>query len=843
MRFDIIRTPVPVYVRTVEQALQWKAYFEQEAPRQGLGVDTETTGLDIVRDRIRFFSLAVHEARICGPVRLLPIFTDLLEDEEIEKRLSNSNYDQHLLANHGIRLRGHIVDTVDMDFCIDENRQGQHGLKPCALEYLGLRMSTFKDVFGSAGVKDEEVRTMCEIHDILELHDHEGMVEMAQKWARDVLLRLKRVEGDPEVLEAVKRLHLSLRAAKCTLTARQVVAIAEQFGLVEQQSGVHRYVSEFMQLLGAPDEIAPRDRKDLISLTESEPSLREATQVVYDFLLAQTGIPENPVEALRESACDYASLDSWGSFSLVPKMRTLLAGPEMEMITEDVLARKVRPELLLWHYETKRTKFQQILWNLERRGFAIDVEQTHAYAVDMQKELDRLERAVVSETGDLSFNPQSADQLRAKLFEKDAKGKWFDPFGDTPKKMTTGGASGIKEPSTDAEVLENFAGKGHKLSTLILEHRKFRKLHGDYMVGLPKWIDRLRRIHTSLNGGGARTWRLASSDPNLQNIPAKGKWGKLIRRLFVAGRWGDCSQDICLPHLRDVKGPDLDPDFPMRLVVADFKQLEMCILAHFSEDEAMIGAIHAKQDLHCKTVALASALGAAGLPPGITYEMAKAAKDVAAAHEEGKGRAPTDFEEMLIDARKALKSTGFGIVYGIGALKLGMQLGLPIVKRKGRDGHLRDSCPEAQDLIDRYLWEIFPGIGQFIERTREQCRQDLAVYTVIGHPRRLPEIISNDRMKSSQADRQAPNSRIQGSAADICNAAMDKCESDVELRQLGARMLMQVHDELIWEVPDIPEIVTAAKRRVKTLMENPFPMRVPILIDINDALNWGEGKG
>ena len=182
-------------------------------------------------------------------------------------------------------------------------------------------------------------------------------------------------------------------------------------------------------------------------------------------------------------------------------------------------------------------------------------------------------------------------------------------------------------------------------------------------------------------------------------------------------------------------------------------------------------------------------------------------------------------------------------MYGIGALKLGMQLGLPIVKRKGRDGQLRDSCPEAQDLIDRYLWTIFPGIGRFIEQTRERCRQDLAVYTVIGHPRRLPEIISNDRMKSSQADRQAPNSRIQGSAADICNAAMAKCEGDADLRRLGARMLMQVHDELIWEVPDIPEVVAAVKKRIKLLMENPFPMRVPILIDINDAPNWGEGKG
>jgi len=840
MSFRIVRTPVPVYTSTVREAQQWRALFESEGRYQGLGVDTETTGLDIVRDRIRFFSLAVREARICAPVRLLPVFAELLEDESIEKRLSNSQYDQHLLANHGIRLRGHIVDTIDMDFCIDENRQGNHGLKSCAHEYLGLRMTPFKEVFGSAGGKDEEVRTLCEIHDILELNDYEGERAAAQAWARDVLLRLKRVEGDPAVLNDLKRLHLSLKARTCTLTPRQVVSIAEEHGLVESHSGAHRYVSEFMELLGNAGEWPSKERKALVPLTEDDDNLREVTQRVHDHLLAQTGISGDPVEMLRESTADYASLDAWGSHQLVDRMRELLAGEDMAMITEDVAAGRADPVYLLDHYEERRTRFSQILWNLERRGFRIDVEQTHAYAVDMQKELDRIERAIVKETGDLSFNPRSTDQLLSKLFEQDSQGRWFDPFGDPPKKYTKGSTAANKTPSTDKEVLEELAGKGHPLSILIREHRQFRKLASDYMEGLPQWVDRLQRIHTSLNAGGARTWRLSSNDPNLQNIPAKGKWGKLIRRLFIAGRWGDVSPDICLPHLRNVEPPDLDPDFPMRLIVADFKQLEMCILAHFSKDDAMIEAIRSKQDLHCKTVALASMLGAAGLPKGITYEEAKAAKDA----EDKEGYKLTAREELLVDARKALKGTGFGIVYGIGALKLGMQLGLPIVKRPGKKGQPpRDTCPEAQDLIDRYLWEIFPGVGRFIEETRGQCEQDLVVYTVLGHPRRLPDIISNDRQRKAQAERQAPNSRIQGSAADICNEAMDRCEGDVELRQLGARMLMQVHDELIWEVPDIPEVVASAKSRIKKLMENPFNMRVPILVDVKDAPNWGEGKG
>ena len=853
--FTIVRTPVPVYVSTEAQAVKWLGYFKERAPLLGLGADTETTGLDIIRDRIRFFSLAVPDARICAPVRLLPVFEELLEDDDIEKRMTNAKYDIHMFANAGVRVRGHVLDTVDMDFILDENRQGSHGLKECAPDYMGLRMTPFKEVFGNAGSPDSEVETMCEIHDLLELHDYEGDVVAAQKWASDILLRLERVTGPPPLLKAVRRLHLSLRADTCTLTARQVITIAEDFNVVAQHAGSHRVVSEFCALLGNPGEMAPKERKANAFIIEDARALREVTELVYADLLRRTGMPTNPVAFLREQTSDYASLDSWASHALVDVFRPLLAGltvvtggeeitaDAVEMVTEAVEAGEEEPQLLLHHVEEQRVPFIRTLWNMERRGFKINVDATTGYAVDMQKELDKVEKDIVRETGDLQFNPNSTPQLLDTFFKQDSKGRWTDPFGDEPKKWTSGGQSGIKMPSTNKEVLEEFAGKGDTLAKLILSYRQLRKLKVDYMEGLPQWVDRLRRIHTSLKSTGARTWRLSSADPNLQNIPVRDEvWGKRIRKLFIPGLYGDCDPDWCLEHLRDVRVPDLPPETEMALVVADYKQLELCILAHYSEDETMIEAVWKKQDLHCKTVGLASEMGAAKLPRGITYEMAKAAKDW-----DGKGPLPMgmtrELVEMLIHKRSELKSTAFGIVYGIGEVKLGMQLGLPIHKKLNKKtGKARDICPEAAALIDAYLYDIYPGVGEFMEVTKERCREELVVYTVGGHPRRLPDIVSNDRGRSSQAERQAVNSRIQGSAADICNRAMLRCEGDRVLRKLGVRMLMQIHDELIFEVPNLPEFIEPAKKRIRELMENPFQMRVPVLIDMQVAQTWGDAK-
>jgi len=269
----------------------------------------------------------------------------------------------------------------------------------------------------------------------------------------------------------------------------------------------------------------------------------------------------------------------------------------------------------------------------------------------------------------------------------------------------------------------------------------------------------------------------------------------------------------------------------MILKVADYRNLEMRMIAHHSRDEGMIEAIKLGRDIHCQTVAIASEIGA--IESGITYDIALAAK---------KAKNPTEEQKALVEQRSKLKATGFGIVYGIGALKLGLQLGLKIIKERNKWGRMRERCPEAEKLIDDYLWNIYPGVGRWIEDTKDKCRDEEVVYTLRGHPRRLPDINSNDGMLRSQAERQAPNVIPQGGGADIVNEAMLRCERDPELRACGARMLLQVHDELMFEVPDHPEYIAVAERRIRANMENPFPMRVAIEIDMDTGYNWDGAK-
>jgi DNA polymerase I-like protein with 3'-5' exonuclease and polymerase domains len=832
MAFSIVRTPFPVYVHDKEEAEDWLQLFLRTAYTSGVGFDTETTGLDVIHDRIRFFSLANKDARICAPLRLLPVFASLLEDPNIEKRMTNAKYDMHMAWNHGIQIRGHVVDTADMDFVMDENRQ-LHGLKACAKDHLGLRMTPFKQVFGAIGKVEDEVAAMCEVHDILETQDFEKKDRAAKKWATRMLIRMRLVDMPAPLAQALKKLDLGIKAG-CVLPARTLLTIGRAFGVATLTHGSKGYISDFVQFLGGPAIPNYKDRGQWAHILEDKEHLEEAHWLLWDRLLESLDIHDDPVEELRERVSDYASLDAWASYMLVDFYRDELF--EEEMVGSKALSGHT--ETLLEHYEDTWAPFLRVLWNMERRGFPFDAARSKAYSVDMQKHIQTIEKAVVQETGNLHFKVGSTKQLREQFFTLDRNGEWRDPFGDLPKKMTKGGAGGNRMPSTDGDTLEMFAGKGNTLAQLVLSHREFSKLNGTYMEALPRKVDRRGRIHTNLLPWGARTWRLASRDPNLQNIPARNPvWGKKIRQLFRSGRWGDCDPLLCMESLRNVPVPVLPPDFPMRLIVADYKQLEMRIMAHLSQDEGMIKAIQKGLDLHCQTVVLASERGVPGIPPNLSYQ------DVVDAVDAYKAGTATPSQEIVARKRSELKSTGFGIIYGIGALKLGMQLGLPIVKRVFSNGRSSDWCPEADKLIKNYLNDIYPGVGEFIELTKERCNDDLAVYTIIGHPRRLPDIVSRDKALRAQAERQAPNACVQGSAADITNAAMILCETDPVLRKLGVRLLMQIHDELVFEVPDDDKYAIPAKKRIKEKMEDPFPMLVPIEIDIEEGDNWGDAKG
>jgi DNA polymerase I-like protein with 3'-5' exonuclease and polymerase domains len=801
-RYKFVRTPNPVYVETEEEAEQWA---DRYARLSAVGFDTETTGLHKINARIKFFSFSDGKTRMCGPVRLLSVFADILEDPDIEKRFSNAKFDMHMAANHGILIRGATPDSITMDWLGDENRKGRHGLKQTAKDHLGLRMAPFKEVFGSVGSTDKEVEMVARFHDILESGDSDA--------AAEALVLVGKADGPEDVLQALKKLSLSKQGGY-VMDYKKLLAIARKLGLTTRSSGKWSYVSDFLFMLWGLSLPKQSDRAPYVHLIEDKTLITEAHEFMIGKLRERIKIDMEPLEMLKLLVGDYASLDAWGSYTLVEVLSEKL--DDVFMDEEDGIT-------LLDYYDEKQCPYTRVLWNMERRGFAFNVEGAEAYRLPMGKEIGRLERSVVAMAGrDVNLN--SPTQLRELFYSKDDNGDWVDPFGLPPKYWSKGGASGVKNPSTNKEAIKEWAEKGDQVAEALQEHRVLSKLHGTYLQGVPKWVDHRSRIHTDLKQQGTVTARLSSGDPNLQNIPSRGDWGHRLRQLFVPGFWGDCSPEWCVEELRDVAVPDLPEDTPMTLIVADYEQLEMRIMAHFSGDETMIDAIRTGKDLHSMTAALAG---------GHDYGLIVAAK---------KAHDPSPDQRKLIDIRSGFKAVGFGLIYGIGPVKLGRQLGLPIESSVSRrTGRAFEKCPKASELIEQYF-DIYPDVKAFIDDTKEACREDLFVQTISKRFRRLPDILSGDGGVRSQAERQSVNSIIQGSAADITTEAMLQCEYDEELRSLGVRMLLQIHDELVFEVPNIPELVSAAMARIKQLMEDPIPMLVPIHISMDTAISWGDAK-
>lgn len=804
-RFKFVRTPDPVYVEDEDEAQVWADRYHN---RPAVGFDTETTGLHKTKARIKFFSFSDGDSRICAPVRLLPYFEPVLEDPEVEKRTSNAKFDMHMSANHGILIRGLVSDSIPMDHLLDENRKGRHGLKETCKDRLGLRMAPFKEVFGDIGSTDKEVAMVTTFHDVLESGDSDA--------AADALIMVGKADGDETVLKNLRKLSLSKQSGYIGLQGRKLVDIGRKHGLMPKTGGKQGYVSDFLFPLWGHTLSDWKERAAYAHLLEDRELNAELTEFFLGQLRAQVQIDLEPLEMLKLLVGDYASLDAWGSFTLVDWYMNALGEELMDSEDEYTLAD---------YYVEKGRPYTRVLWNMERRGFAFDVEQADAYRKPMGKQIDKIERDMVATLG-RDINMKSPDQMRDAFYSKDSNGDWIDLNGNPPEFWTKGGSSGVKQPSTSKDAIEKWADQGIPLAVALQEHRTLSKLHDTYLVGVPEWVDHRRRIHTDLKQHGTVTFRLSSGDPNLQNIPAKGEWGERLRKLFVAGVWGDCSPYWCLDELLDVPVPDLPPDQEMTLIVADYEQLEMRIMAHFAQDRTMIDTILDDKDLHSMTASLAG---------GYDYDEISEAKNTP------KDKL-TKRQKELIDIRGGFKAVGFGLIYGIGAVKLGRQLGLPIEESYSkRSRRTYEKCPQASKLIDQYF-DIYPDVHAFIENTKEWCREDLFVQTIAGRFRRLPDIISSDGGVRSQAERQSVNSIIQGSAADIAIEAMLKCEMDPILRGLGVRMLLQIHDELVFEVPKIPELIEKAKKRIRFLMEDPYDMLVPIRISMDQADSWGEAK-
>jgi DNA polymerase-1 len=393
-----------------------------------------------------------------------------------------------------------------------------------------------------------------------------------------------------------------------------------------------------------------------------------------------------------------------------------------------------------------------VLARMEARGVRLDVDLLASMGADVRDRMDTL-RAEVYEHAGREFNLNSPPQLREVLYGE---------LGLQPGKKTPKG-----ELSTDASVLEKLRYE-HPIVEALLSWRELDKLNSTYLESLPKLVDpRDGRVHTTFNQAAAATGRLSSSNPNLQNIPARSELGRQIRQAFVPG----------------------DPAH--MLLVADYSQIELRVLAHLSADEGLVAAFEAGTDIHAATAATVFDL-------------------------------PLDHVDP--ESRRRAKAVNFGLAYGMNAWGLAQRL---------------DITPdEAQEIIDGYF-AGFPKIKTYLATQVERARLDGYTETILGRRRYIPELTSDNRRLRELGERQALNAPIQGSASDVFKVAMIRVDSALRERpELDCHMLLTVHDELVFEVAEAA--VEEAATLVHEGMEHAVELDVPLVASIGYGPNWAD---
>ncbi|MEN9916300.1 MAG: polymerase [Pseudomonadota bacterium] len=392
-----------------------------------------------------------------------------------------------------------------------------------------------------------------------------------------------------------------------------------------------------------------------------------------------------------------------------------------------------------------------VLSHIERHGVLVDAKLLQKQSLSIGKRLIKLEEEAYQLAGKV-FNLGSPKQLQTVLFTEQG----LPILEKTPK----------GQASTSESVLQALALK-FPLAKVILKHRSLSKLKSTYTDKLPQQINpKTGRIHTSYHQAAVVTGRLSSSDPNLQNIPARTKEGRKIRRAFIA-----------------------PPGY--KIIAADYSQIELRIMAHFSQDKGLLDAFAQELDIHQATAA-----EVLNIP----------------------------LNQVTDEQRRSAKAVNFGLIYGMSAFGLARQLGI--------------SREEAKNYIDRYFTR-YPGVKEYMQQTRLQAHEQAYVTTLFGRRLNLAFINSSDPLQRRASERAAINAPLQGSAADIIKKAMITIDHALAQQNLKAHMIMQVHDELVFEVADAD--VNPARQLIEDLMVNTTQLSVPLMVDIQIGSNWDHG--
>jgi DNA polymerase-1 len=536
-------------------------------------------------------------------------------------------------------------------------------------------------------------------------------------------------------------------------------------------------------------KVAQLSEKDVLArlkpLLEDESVLKVAQNLKYDYLIfLQRGIRITPFDDtmlmsyVLEATLHGHGMDELSQMHLshTPIAFSEVAGKGKEKITFDCVPVKeatrysaedadvtlrlhalLKPRLIaegkMSVYETLERPLVPVLVDMERNGIAIDSDLLRRLSNDFAQSQAKLEKQI-HKLADQEFNIGSPKQLGDILF-----GKFSLPGG---RKTKTGAWS------TDVDVLEEVAAQGHEIARKVLDWRQLAKLRGTYTDALPTYVNpQTHRVHTSFAMASTSTGRLASTDPNLQNIPIRTEEGRRIRTAFVAPKGA-------------------------LLVSADYSQIELRLLAHIADIPALRQAFSDGTDIHAMTASEIFGVPVKGMPA---------------------------------DVRRKAKAINFGIIYGISAFGLANQLSI--------------ARGEADDYIKKYF-QRFPGIRDYMENTKEFAREHGYVETLFGRRVHIREIRSSHQGHRGGAERAAINAPIQGSAADIIRRAMIRVPEALAKNKLKAKMLLQVHDELVFEVPEKEAEKTRAV--VSKVMEKAslpaLDLSVPLTVEARAAANW-----
>jgi DNA polymerase-1 len=462
----------------------------------------------------------------------------------------------------------------------------------------------------------------------------------------------------------------------------------------------------------------------------------EDDPLLYAYLLDPThtryGLPDLAYRAFNLKASENLGEAADLTHRLATKLRDDVATAELTKVYDDI-----------------DLPMSPVLARMEDAGIRIDAAALAAMSERLERDANAKAREIWQKC-DIEFNINSPRQLGDVLFNK----------LNLPKPVKYGKGKTI---STAVDVLEGLAVE-HDVPRLVLEYRQLTKLKSTYVDALPAMVNpRTGRVHTTFNMAGSATGRLSSINPNLQNIPIRTELGREIRAAFIA-----------------------EPG--NLLIKADYSQIELRLLAHFSGDPLLVEAYRRGDDIHTLTASQVF-----GVPSG----------------------------EVNAEHRRRAKAVNFGIVYGLSAFGLSQQIGI--------------DQKEAKRFIDAYF-EKYAGVRAFIDRTLEQARSELKIATLFGRVRPLPDMLSKNWNLRGFAERTAVNTPLQGTAADLIKIAMIRIDAEIRRRSLRSRMLLQVHDELVFEVPTGE--LDNMKQLVQQHMENVHELKVPLKVDLGAGPNW-----